>query len=255
MLRAAYVFLRNVEHRLQYRDDRQTQRIPDDGAELAALARGLRLRRKPPISRRRSPPIAQAVGAQFDAAFGDDAVAAADSAGSRTTTGNDSAAPSRAPDLPALAAIWRGDADADIARDALAQAGFDDPAGLVADLARLRASNRYVALPALSQQRVDDLVPAAPAGGRGRAEQEPSAQTVFKRLFGLLEAISRRSAYLALLIEHPPVLPRLAHLMGASSWAADYLTRHPLLLDELLDARVLLADAGLGRVARRSSRA
>jgi glutamate-ammonia-ligase adenylyltransferase len=29
--------------------------------------------------------------------------------------------------------------------------------------------------------------------------------------------------------------------MGASSWAADYLTRHPLLLDELLDARVLLS--------------
>jgi glutamate-ammonia-ligase adenylyltransferase len=29
--------------------------------------------------------------------------------------------------------------------------------------------------------------------------------------------------------------------MGASQWAADYLTRHPILLDELLDARVLLA--------------
>ncbi len=54
--------------------------------------------------------------------------------------------------------------------------------------------------------------------------------------------MSRRSAYLALLTEHPPVLPRLAQLMGASQWAADYLTRHPLLLDELLDARVLLAE-------------
>jgi glutamate-ammonia-ligase adenylyltransferase len=30
--------------------------------------------------------------------------------------------------------------------------------------------------------------------------------------------------------------------MGASAWAADYLTRRPLLLDELLDARVLLAE-------------
>ena len=51
-----------------------------------------------------------------------------------------------------------------------------------------------------------------------------------------------RSAYLALLVEHPPVLPRIAHLMGASAWAADYLTRHPLLLDELLDGRELLAE-------------
>ncbi len=54
--------------------------------------------------------------------------------------------------------------------------------------------------------------------------------------------MSRRSAYLALLIEHPPLLPRLAQLMGGSAWAADFLTRHPLLLDELLDARVLLAE-------------
>jgi glutamate-ammonia-ligase adenylyltransferase len=65
---------------------------------------------------------------------------------------------------------------------------------------------------------------------------------VLQRLLGLLETVSGRSAYLALLIEHPPLLPRLAHLMGASAWAADYLTRRPLLLDELLDARVLLTE-------------
>ena len=82
------------------------------------------------------------------------------------------------------------------------------------------------------------LLAAAAAVRDGGAD----AQTVFTRLFGLLEAVSRRSAYLALLTEHPAVLPRLAQLMGASQWAADYLTRHPILLDELLDARVLLAE-------------
>jgi glutamate-ammonia-ligase adenylyltransferase len=58
----------------------------------------------------------------------------------------------------------------------------------------------------------------------------------------LLETISGRSAYLALLAEHGPVLPRIAQLMGASAWAADYLVRHPILLDELLDSRVLLTE-------------
>ena len=38
-LRAAYVFLRNVEHRLQYRDDAQTQDLPVDPLERDALAR------------------------------------------------------------------------------------------------------------------------------------------------------------------------------------------------------------------------
>src|SRR5947207_7019161 len=38
-LSAAYVFLRNLEHRLQYRDDRQTHDVPTDNAERDALAR------------------------------------------------------------------------------------------------------------------------------------------------------------------------------------------------------------------------
>src|SRR5581483_5414172 len=41
--------------------------------------------------------------------------------------------------------------------------------------------------------------------------------------------------------EHPAVLARLAQLLGASSWAAEYLNRHPVLVDELLDARTLFA--------------
>jgi glutamate-ammonia-ligase adenylyltransferase len=104
----------------------------------------------------------------------------------------------------------------------------------------VRASGRYLQLPANSRQRFDTLVPqllATAAAHPGRA----GANVVFERLLHLLESVARRSAYLALVIEHPPLLPRLANLMGASAWAADYLTRHPLLLDELLDARMLLA--------------
>src|SRR5439155_138511 len=83
------------------------------------------------------------------------------------------------------------------------------PADLVAELARLGASGGYRTLPALSQQRVDELVPRLLSVAAIERVDGASAQTVFKRLFGLLEAVSRRSAYLALLIEHPPVLPRL----------------------------------------------
>ncbi|MEO8674926.1 MAG: bifunctional [glutamate--ammonia ligase]-adenylyl-L-tyrosine phosphorylase/[glutamate--ammonia-ligase] adenylyltransferase [Casimicrobiaceae bacterium] len=235
-LRDAYVFLRNVEHRLQYRDDRQTQRIPAEQDELAALARvsgfadfatfGTTLA----VHR-------DAVSTQFDAAFGGNETG--DRADAALSAVVDPA--TATVDLPTLAAIWRGNASNEAAQESLARAGFADPADLVAELARLRASGRYVALPALSRQRVDDLVPRLLKVAAVERVDGADAQTVFKRLFGLLEAISRRSAYLALLTEHPPILPRLAQLMGASGWAAEYLTRHPLLLDELLDARVLLA--------------
>src|SRR5206468_3579415 len=43
---------------------------------------------------------------------------------------------------------------------------------------------------------------------------------------------------------------RLAQLLETSSWAAEYLNRNPVVLDELLDARSLLAPPDWGAFAR-----
>jgi len=59
------------------------------------------------------------------------------------------------------------------------------------------------------------------------------------RFLDLLEAISRRGAYLALLSEYPAALERVLGVVGGSRWAAGYLNRHPQLLDELLDDEAL----------------
>ena len=55
------------------------------------------------------------------------------------------------------------------------------------------------------------------------------------RCIDFIESISRRAAYLALLQQYPHAIGRVADLVGASRWAAQYLTRHPILLDELLN--------------------
>ena len=62
--------------------------------------------------------------------------------------------------------------------------------------------------------------------------KEPPADVV-QALRGVeaLEAIGSSEAKQA--------LEKVAHLVGSSSWAAGYLQRHPVLLDELLDARIL----------------
>src|SRR6267378_423237 len=44
--------------------------------------------------------------------------------------------------------------------------------------------------------------------------------------------------------------PRRGPIIGASSWAAEFVTRHPLLLDELLDDRLLYAPPDLDAFAR-----
>ncbi len=67
----------------------------------------------------------------------------------------------------------------------------------------------------------------------------PNADAALSRGLDLLEAVSRRAAYLALLQQYPQALQWVAKIVGSSSWAATYLNRHPVLLDELLDARLL----------------
>jgi glutamate-ammonia-ligase adenylyltransferase len=104
-------------------------------------------------------------------------------------------------------------------------------------LSALRTSQRYVQLPEDSRRRFDTLVPALAQAAAVSADPEAA----LTRGIDLLEAIARRAAYLALLAERPEALQRVARMIGASSWAAEYVTRHPLLLDELLDDRVLYA--------------
>src|SRR5205085_6288173 len=102
-------------------------------------------------------------------------------------------------------------------------------------LAALRASQRYAALPDDSRQRLDRVIPALARA----AARTGDAEATLVRGIALVEAIASRAAYLALLAEHPQALERVARIVGASSWAAEFITRHPLLLDELLDDRLL----------------
>ncbi len=220
-LRNAYVFLRRTEHRLQYRDDQQTHQLPEDPDERAQLADAMDFAGLCDFDAELRRHRAQ-VSEQFAQVFGDQ---------ERQDTG----------ERDLYTELWEGPSASPAARTHLPANGYTDADGLIATLGRVRASSRYLQLPVQSRQRFDTLVPqllATAAANPGTA----GAQVVFGRLLTLLEAVSRRSAYLALVIEHPPVLPRIAQLMGASAWAADYLTQHPILLDELLDARVLLSE-------------
>jgi len=220
-LRDAYVFLRRAEHRLQYRDDQQTHQLPVSADERALLAESMGFGALRDFDAALAHHRAQ-VSEQFALILG--------KREENSPAGN-----------PALTAIWEEPAATAHAREQLVAAGFTDPDTLFTMLARVRGSGRYLQLPALSRQRFDALVPQLIASSSAHPGTT-GAQVVFTRLLTLLEAVSRRSAYLALVIEHPPLLPRIAQLMGASAWAADYLTRHPLLLDELLDARILMAE-------------
>ena len=69
-----------------------------------------------------------------------------------------------------------------------------------------------------------------------------AADVIFIRFLSLLEVIAGRSTYVSLLIQYPKVCEKVAVVLKTSAWAADYLTAHPIVLDELVDERVTELD-------------
>ena len=70
------------------------------------------------------------------------------------------------------------------------------------------------------------------------AAQSAAPSACLVRLIGLVNAVARRSAYLALLDEQPLALKRLTAVFAASALLAERVIAHPLLLDDLFDDRI-----------------
>jgi glutamate-ammonia-ligase adenylyltransferase len=209
-LAVAYEFLRRLEHRLQYVNDAQTHRLPTGDDERLQIARSLGFADWSALltvlDTHRS-----AVGRHFEQVFSDPEEG-------------------RHP----LAALWDGPVGGDDPLERLSTLGFRQPQAMLERLQGFRQSSRYLQLPASNRERLDALGPRL----IDAAAATPMPDATWQRGLDFLATISRRGAYLALLQQYPQVLMKLAELIGSSSWAADYLTRHPILLDELLDSRI-----------------
>jgi glutamate-ammonia-ligase adenylyltransferase len=207
---AAYDFLRRVEHRLQYLDDAQTHTLPTTDADRAIIARAMAYSSYDGLLAEIDDHRA-AVAGHFEAVFAD---------------------PNRGEHK--LAGMWRG-AGGDEQAEEFAELGYRQPRDAAQRVAALREGPRYQQLAAGIRERFDALVPQLI---QAAAEMRNPDDTLMRSL-ELLESISRRAAYLALLQQYPQALRKVSELVSSSSWAAAYLQRHPILLDELLDPRLL----------------
>ncbi len=209
-LHAAYVFLRRLEHRLQYVADQQTHMLPEapEARHKIALSMGFAdwSAMLAVLDDHR-----QRVSKHFDQVFSDP------EAGEHPLTG-----------------LWLSQLDDDTATEAFGNLGFRRPREAIERLANLRNSNRYQQLPASNRSRLDAVGPRLIEA----AGATPDPDITLQRGLDLLETVARRGAYLALLQQYPMALRRVADMICASTWASDYLNRHPLLLDELLDPRL-----------------
>lgn len=88
-----------------------------------------------------------------------------------------------------------------------------------------------VALSQRANQRLDRFMPEL----LSRIDRKDLGEEALNRIFDLVLAISRRSAYLVLLVQHPQALDRMLELFERSEWIAAKVIRFPALLDELID--------------------
>ncbi|MGI4985700.1 MAG: bifunctional [glutamate--ammonia ligase]-adenylyl-L-tyrosine phosphorylase/[glutamate--ammonia-ligase] adenylyltransferase [Janthinobacterium lividum] len=245
-LDAAYRFLRQLEHRLQYADDAQTHAMPVDEPARARLAASLGFADYAALHAALDAHRA-VVEREFEDIFdkparqeGADTAAGANpqAGGAQTAAGAAEAARLRQTEQ-AMQELWSDalfDPMLSPALEAVAR-GLGYPDAVVARLRATRMSLRYVQMPLPSRARFDALIVRAIAAARDATGPDAPAahHDALSRLLDFLEKISGRSAYLSLLTEYPAALRRVFSVLGNSQWAARYLITHPQLLDELLD--------------------
>ncbi|MDZ7661020.1 bifunctional [glutamate--ammonia ligase]-adenylyl-L-tyrosine phosphorylase/[glutamate--ammonia-ligase] adenylyltransferase [Thiohalophilus sp.] len=216
-LAAGYRFLRDVEHRLQGYLDQQTHDLPEEEYPRLRLAHSMGFENWQTffaeLEHHR-----QHVHNHFDQVF---------------------AAPQNVEDENEniFYDLWHGNLDDEPAGHALEEAGYQQPQTILQRVGELRDSRLYHSLSTNGKSRLDRLMPLL----IGAAGQADDPDLTFERVLEIVRTIARRSVYLALLVENPLVLSQLVKLCQASPWLSRYLSRYPLLLDELMDVRSLYA--------------
>ncbi|WP_255463468.1 bifunctional [glutamate--ammonia ligase]-adenylyl-L-tyrosine phosphorylase/[glutamate--ammonia-ligase] adenylyltransferase [Microbulbifer sp. YPW1] len=228
-LRDAYLLLRRVEHGLQAEKDQQTQTLPPEPERREQLAFALGYEDWATLES-----VLVEARAAIEREF-DEVIAPPEESGEITASDK-------------WEMLWIGcerSDDRDSWLEQLHEAGFQPAATALEAIANLHSDRIVSALPASGRQRLDQTMPLLLAA----ASEVSQPLLALERVLPLLRSILRRSAYLVLINENPPVLNQLLRLCSASPWIADLLARHPILLDEMLDQRRLLQPSTAGDIA------
>ena len=213
-LSRAYVFLRQVEHRIQYLDDQQTHVLPTHDADLAWIAATLGFASTPTFLAALDA-HRELVAQEFDALLGGAQHQCKGCNGGKPAIDSN--------DFDALLAAITGP--------------FHDKVALWRDHPRISALREE------SRARLGRLILRT---GQW-VEQGRVTEDAATRWADWIEPLLRRESYLALLLERPNVHERLLSMLGAARWPARYLLKHPGVIDELagntmLDERFDAAD-------------
>lgn len=235
-LAEAYVFLRRVEHRIQYLDDQQTHVLPVNDDDLHWIAETMGYPGCGPF-------LAQLdmhrelVAQEFDKLLGGTTQCAG-----RCSGKNGKGTPAAMLEMADLLGHL--------------------PPAFAARIKQWIDHPRVTGLREETQARLRTLVQRTGEWLREPDGDAPGQTTdhiqAALRWADWVESLLRRESYIALLVERPAVQRRLLRVLGSAKWPARYLLQHPGVIDELandemLVSRFLASDFERELEARRAS--
>jgi [glutamine synthetase] adenylyltransferase / [glutamine synthetase]-adenylyl-L-tyrosine phosphorylase len=210
-LDAAYRFLRQVEHRLQMVADRQVHALPDSAGELTRVATFMGFASAEAFADAMLERLAR-VRARYAEVF--------------------EHVPQALEEQAATApALDFGDEEVPEATlTALRVMGFAEPARIVAAVARWQAGHLRAFRSERARALMNTMLPALLTA----LAAQPHPDTTFARFDGFIGRQPAGVQLLSLFQRNPPLLQRVAAVLGAAPSLADYLTQHPAALEGLL---------------------
>lgn len=219
-LEHAYIFLRQIEHRIQYLDDQQTHVLPEDDEDIQWIAHTMHYANTADflaaLQNHR-----EWVAREFDMLL------------QRETAPNITVSPSDK----------KVDTRSDAAFDIALVGNIDSYTEIQKRLENWRNHARIEAMRPQARQRLLHVMQASVQWLHNvqysTGINASMAETGVLRLMDWLETVLRRESYVALLLERPTAHHRLLDMLVQAQWSAVYLARNPSVVDELAHSNLM----------------
>ena len=218
-LREAYLLLRRTEHALQAVNDEQTQLLPEDDLARTRIALMVGFPSWKALDQRLWE-VRRNVHRSFVALIDD---------------GHESSEEVKNQETWRL--LIKHPEDKEAIEDAIALITWQDQETVVGRISQLLSSRAVVYMQPIGHERLAVFLAALIT----KLTDEANPDLVLERVFPILEAVLRRTAYLVLLCENQTALTHLIRLCRESMWFTEAISTTPALLDELLDANTLFS--------------
>lgn len=218
VLRQAYDFLRRSENAIQAFNDQQTQQLPDDELNQARLSHYMGCSDWQDYLGQCYRHM-ELVNSEFNLLIGEESEQSNEADEHWVT-------------------FWHANWEDEEAIEWLEQAQPSWPCARINHLVKhfkLDANKRSIGQ--RGQIILDKLLPVL----LDLLTSEVEPEITLERTLLVLSKITTRTAYLELLYENAPAFKQLLKLCRASEWIAEYLAKFPILLDELIDPKLLYA--------------